>query len=58
MLRVVSVFRFQDLLLSLLFAFVGSTTVDVDSLRLNVASQYFLDFSKDVFQTGCTAAKL
>lgn len=51
-----SVSRFQDLLLSLLLLFVGSTTTDLDSLALSVASEYFLDLSKDVFQTDCCQA--
>lgn len=54
----VLVSRFQDLLLSLLFVFVGSTIMDIDSLSLNIASEYFSHLSKDVFQIGCNAAKL
>ncbi|KAK2534181.1 hypothetical protein Q9233_004364 [Columba guinea] len=35
---------------------IGSTTTDIDSLALSVASEYFLDLSKDVFQTDCCQA--
>lgn len=50
MLCGVLVTRFQDLLFSLLFVSVGSTTMDIDSLGLNGASEYFSDLFKYVFQ--------
>lgn len=50
--------RFQNFLLSLLFIYVGSTAMDIDSLVLKVVSEYFSDLCKDVFLTGCNAAGL
>lgn len=58
LLRGTLVCRFQNLLLSLVFIYMGSTTMYIDSLILKVVSEYFSDLSKDVFLTGCSAARL